>query len=55
MKNFLHTHFYLGRLASRTDHEFLDTSTEDLNVRPSMLRWFCGMHDMEETFICRML
>ena len=55
MKRLFTTHFYFGRLASRTDHEFLDHEDEALTVQPTLSRWFCGMHDMESTYICQLL
>ncbi len=48
-------HFYLGRLASRTDHEFINECSDAIQVHPDAFRWFCGMHDMEETYICQLL
>ncbi len=55
MKKILRNHFYFGRLASRTEDEFLLNADDSMQARPSALRWFCGMHDMEGTFICQML
>ncbi len=54
MKRLFTSHIYFGRLANRTD-DFLDQSNEDMNVRPTMFRWFGGMHDMESTFILQMM
>lgn len=51
----LSRHFYLGRLASRTEDEFINAYSEDYQVRPDALRWFGGMHDLKETFICQLL
>ena len=55
MKHLITNHFYFGRLASRTEDEFLDHVEAESTVRPTMLRWFGGMHDMESTYICQLL
>ena len=46
---------YLGRMASRTDDEFIGNLNESVEVKPEALRWFCGTHDLEGTFICQAL
>ena len=46
---------YFGRLASRTDDEFIDCANERVESRKDDLRWFCGMNDMQSTFICQAL
>lgn len=55
MKRFFKQHIYLGRMVNRTDDEFIGCISEELTVRPEALRWFCGMHDLQSTFICRAL
>jgi len=55
MKRLFKGHIYLGRLASRTNDEFIDCLDQSMNVRPERLRWFCGMHDLNATFICQAL
>jgi len=55
MKRLFVGHIFLGRLASRTDDEFIDCLDQSVEVRPEALRWFCGMHDLESTFICQAL
>lgn len=55
MKRLFKGHIYLGRLASRTDDEFIDCLDQSLEVKPQALRWFCGMHDLASTFICQAL
>ena len=53
MKRFFH--IYLGRMADRTDDEFLGCLDEQVMAKPDALRWFGGMHDLEATFICQAL
>lgn len=55
MKRFITHHIYLGRMASRTDDEFIGSIDESLEIRPEAFRWFCGMHDLGSTFICQAL
>ena len=55
MKRFFKGHIYFGRLASRTDDEFIGSLSESMEVKPNPVRWFCGMHDLEGTFICQAL
>ena len=55
MKKFFERHIYLGRMTDRTGDEVIGNANERIEVRPEALRWFCGMHDMEATFICRAL
>ncbi len=55
MKHLFQFHIYLGRLADRTNDEFLNQAEVESTVRPTMLRWFGGMHDMESTYICQMM
>jgi len=53
MKRFFN--IYLGRLADRSDDEFLGCLEERVEVRPDALRWFGGTHDLDATFICQAL
>ena len=55
MSKLWNRHFFLGRLANRTDDEFIGEYSDSIQVRPDAFRWFCGMYDMEETFICQLL
>ena len=55
MKRIFNGHVFLGRLASRTNDEFIDHLDESVEVKPSAARWFCGMHDLNGTFICQAL
>ena len=55
MKRLFKGHIFLGRLASRTDDEFIGNVNDNLDVQPTALRWFCGMHDLGDTFICQAL
>lgn len=55
MKRLFSTHFYLGRLANLAGDNFSEFKTEEVNVRPTFSRWFCGMHDMESTYICQLM
>ena len=48
-------HIYLGNLSKISEPGFNAEKETNVNVRPTMLRWFCGMHDMESTYICRMM
>ena len=55
MKRFFKHHIYLGRMASRVDDEFIENASENMEVQPEVFRWFCGMHDLNATFICQAL
>ena len=55
MKRLFKGHIYLGRMANRTDDEFIANANETMEVRPEKLRWFCGMYDLGPTFICQVL
>ena len=55
MKRIFKRHIYLGRMASRADDEFIGNACECMEVRPEAFRWFCGMHDLQSTFICQAL
>ena len=39
----------------RRDEELNSFADESLEVQPEGLRWFCGMHDLRATFVCRAL
>lgn len=45
----------LGLSNIRREDEFAECASAQQNVHPEVFRWFCGMHDLEETYICRML
>lgn len=55
MKRLFKSHFFLGRMADRTDDEFIGNVKETVEVRPEGIRWFCGMHDLDSSITCRML
>ena len=55
MKRIFNGHIYLGRMTSRVNDEFIERLDERLEVSPAGIRWFCGMHDLEQTFICQAL
>ena len=55
MKRLFKGHNFLGRLSSRTEDEFIRCVDESIHVKPEGLRWFCGMHDLDSTFICQAL
>ena len=45
----------LGSMANRESDEFFAQANERVDVKPDGLRWFCGMHDLQSTFICQAL
>ena len=55
MKRLFKGHIYLGRMADRANDEFIDNLDLSLEVKPDGLRWFCGTHDLDSTFICQAL
>ena len=55
MKRLFKGHIFLGRLASRNEDEFIGCLNDSREVKPDAMRWFCGMHDLEGTFICQAL
>lgn len=55
MKRFFRGHIYWGRMSDRRNDEFIDCLDLSLEVKPEGLRWFCGMHDLDATFICQAL
>ena len=55
MKRLFKGHVFLGRMASRTDDEFIGSVSEIQEVKPEGLRWFCGMHDLDAGYICQVL
>ena len=55
MKRLFKGHIILGSMKARVNDEFIDRANVDVAVRPQGLRWFCGMHDLESTFICQAL
>ena len=54
MKRFFN-HIFLGRMADRTDDEFIGMADTHVDVKPEALRWFSGMDDLNYTFVCRAL
>lgn len=55
MKRLFKGHIFWGRMADRTDDEFIGNVKEAVEVRPEGIRWFCGMHDLDSSITCRML
>lgn len=55
MKRLFKGHIFWGRMADRTDDEFIGSVKETVEVRPEGIRWFCGMHDLDSSITCRML
>ena len=55
MKRLFKGHIILGTMAGRANDEFIDKLDLSLQVRPEGLRWFCGTHDLDSTFICQAL
>ena len=55
MKRLFKGHFFLGRMIDRTDDEFIGSVNETMEVKPEAMRWFCGMHDLNGTYICQAL
>ena len=55
MKRLFNRHIYLGRLQNRTNDEFIDRVNEKVEAHQDSLRWFCGMNDMQSTFVCQAL
>lgn len=55
MKHNIFKGIYFGRLEDRTNDEFILNLPKETQVKPSSFRWFCGMNDMQSTFICQAL
>ena len=55
MKRFFKGHINFGRIVGLADRGIAEGMDETMNVRPSCLRWFCGMHDLDAAVICRPL
>ena len=55
MKRLFKGHIFFGSMNARKNDEFIDCVNEINAVRPEALRWFCGMHDLNSTFICQAL
>ena len=55
MKRFFNGHINFGTMASRSNDEYIDMANTRCEVRPEGLRWFCGMYDLQSTFICQAL
>ena len=51
----LFSHIRLDLHTIHTEDEFFRSMPTETEVRPDYFRWFCGMHDLEETYICRAL
>lgn len=43
------------RFGLYNEDEFAAQLPAGNEIRPDFFRWFCGMHDLKETFICRAL
>ena len=55
MKRLFKGHIYFGRIANIAGDEAADYLNEKTDVKPSGLRWFCGMHDLDTTITCQLL
>ena len=55
MKRFFFFLINFGSMANRAGDEFIDQLNTSVEVRPEKMRWFCGMHDLQSTFICQAL
>ena len=55
MKRLFKKHIILGTMAGRNEDEFIRNLDESIEVKPEAIRWFCGMHDLNGTFICQAL
>lgn len=55
MKRIFKGHINFGTMAKRAGDEFIDQANTSLEVRPNGLRWFCGLYDLQSTFICQAL
>ncbi len=48
-------HIRFGFAPIEAEDEFANCLNEESSVRPDYFRWFCGMHDLEETYVCQVL
>lgn len=48
-------HIRFGLVSNEAEDEFVNCLNGESEVRPDYLRWFCGMHDLPETFVCQVL
>ena len=55
MKRILRTSILFGRLANRTDDEFIMNLPAMPEVKPNGLRWFCGMNDLKSGIVAQAL
>ncbi len=55
MKHLFGRHLFFGSMIRRSEDEFIDQVDRNMSVQPTGLRWFCGMHDLDSTFICQAL
>ena len=55
MKRLFKGHIFFGRIADICGNDNADYMSGKSDVRPSCLRWFCGMHDLDATVISRPL
>ena len=55
MKRLFKGHINFGSMAARKGDEFIDQANTSIEVQPEKLRWFCGMYDLQSTFICQAL
>ena len=53
--NIFHSHIRWGRVDVREERAEAPFVNDYPTARPDALRWFGGLHDMEETFICQAL
>lgn len=55
MKRLFKWHVNFCSMRNRTNDEFFRQADLAVGVRPEKLRWFCGMNDLQGTFICQAL
>ena len=55
MKRLFKSHINFFSMAKRFDDEFFSQADLTVSVPQEKLRWFCGTHDLQATFICQAL
>ena len=48
-------HISEERIENRTNDYYTGVQTEMLTAQPDHFRWFCGLHDLDFTFVCQAL
>ena len=55
MKRLFNGHIFFGSMAAREGDEFIENAMSEIHVRPTALRWFGGMHDIDCGYVCQVL